>query len=208
MLICLRLSCSPDEARLAIDLARDDHVNIYATMVTWSVNDAPPVNERSVDQRRRLTLQDQNPCNSAQMSTTQILFNSPALHSLKRDQLVKLCKIHSLKASGKKIELIQRLKFHAKTLPPDDPLSIATWSENPDARPVTDSEDEASDHSQEGNASMAINNTRPSEQWEVVMETITEVDEETLRSNRGGSDRQVGEFGTTTSKGQSRTQHR
>ncbi|KAF8128586.1 hypothetical protein EV363DRAFT_1340007 [Boletus edulis] len=39
------------------------------------------------------------------------------------------------------------------------------------------------------------------------MDTIAEVDEETLRS-RGASDRQVSEFGTTTSKGQSSAQHR
>ncbi|KAG9310249.1 hypothetical protein JVU11DRAFT_9896 [Chiua virens] len=133
-------------------------------------------------------------------TTTQILFNSPALHSLKRDQLVKLCKIHSLKASGKNKDLIQRLKLHAETLPSNDPLNIAVRSEDSDAKPVTDSEDDVSDHSAGVNTS--INTiSRPSEQWEVVMDTITEVDEETLRSNRGGSDRQVGEFGTTTSKG-------
>jgi hypothetical protein len=44
---------------------------------------------------------------------TQILFNSPALHSLKREQLVKLCKLHSIKANGKNVELIQRLRQHA-----------------------------------------------------------------------------------------------
>ena len=146
----------------------------------------------------------------AKMSTTQILFNSPALHSLKRDQLVKLCKIHSLKASGKNKELIVRLQLHAKTLPPDDPLSIATRSDNLDAKPAADSEDEASDHSRTGSASVSANDTlsRPSEQWEVVMDTIAEVDEETLRSKRGASDRQVDEFGTTTSKGQFTAQHR
>ncbi|KAF5365221.1 hypothetical protein D9758_005423 [Tetrapyrgos nigripes] len=62
-------------------------------------------------------------------TTTDILFNSPALNSLKRDQLVKLCKIHSVKASGKNIELIARLKQVAETLPKDAPLSIAARSE-------------------------------------------------------------------------------
>ena len=52
-------------------------------------------------------------------TTTQILFNSPALHSLKRDQLVKLCKIHSIKANGKNSELIERLKQRALELPPE-----------------------------------------------------------------------------------------
>ena len=141
-------------------------------------------------------------------TTTQILFNSPALNSLKRDQLVKLCKIHSLKASGKNKDLIGRLQLHAKTLPPDDPLSIATRSDNLDAKPAADSEDEASDASREGSAPINDTLSRPSEQWEVVMDTIAEVDEETLRSNRGASDRQVDEFGTTTSKGQSGAQHR
>lgn len=140
-------------------------------------------------------------------TTTQILFNSPALHSLKRDQLVKLCKIHSLKGSGKNKELIERLQLHAKTLPPDDPLSVATRSDNPDAKPASDSEDEPSNRSDKGSVSVSNTISRPSEQWEVVMDAITEVDEETLRSNRGASDRQVSEFGTNTSKGRSRAQH-
>ncbi|KAJ7757130.1 hypothetical protein B0H16DRAFT_1457986 [Mycena metata] len=50
-------------------------------------------------------------------TTTQILFKSPALHSLRRDQLVKLCKIHSIKANGKNVELVERLKTHARNLP-------------------------------------------------------------------------------------------
>ncbi|KAG8216132.1 hypothetical protein J3R82DRAFT_8135 [Butyriboletus roseoflavus] len=125
-------------------------------------------------------------------TTTQILFNSPALHSLKRDQLVKLCKIHSLKASGKNKELIERLQFHAKTLPPDDPLSVATRSDNLDAKPAADSEDEASNCSEKESASTSDTISRPSEQWEVVMDTIKEVDEETLRSNRGASDQSSG----------------
>jgi hypothetical protein len=66
-------------------------------------------------------------------TTTQILFNSPALHSLKRDQLVKLCKIHTLKASGKNVELIDRLKHHAQTLPRDSPQGVAARSEEPAA---------------------------------------------------------------------------
>lgn len=63
------------------------------------------------------------------MSTTQILFNSPALHSLKRDQLVKLCKIHSIKANGKNVDLVEKLKEHAKMLPSDDPLNVAARNE-------------------------------------------------------------------------------
>jgi hypothetical protein len=92
--------------------------------------------------------------------TTQILFNSPALHSLKRDQLVKLCKIHSIKASGKNTELIQKLKNHAASLPHGSPLSVAARSEQPG--------DDG------GSVSSRLDSQRPSEQWEVVMEDIPE----------------------------------
>jgi hypothetical protein len=108
--------------------------------------------------------------------TTQILFNSPALHSLKRDQLVKLCKIHSIKASGKKVELIEKLKQHASTLPHSDPLSVATRSEQPE-----DDKDLQGDKSR-------LDTQRSSEQWEVVMEDIPELPENSSR----GTD----EFGT------------
>ncbi|KAI9507268.1 hypothetical protein F5148DRAFT_141366 [Russula earlei] len=111
--------------------------------------------------------------------TTQILFNSPALHSLKRDQLVKLCKLHSIKASGKNTDLIQRLKNHAATLPHGSPLSVATRSEQ--ARHDSDSQ-------------------RPSEQWELLMEDIPESPEgssrHTLRSLRNASSTIPDEFGT------------
>jgi hypothetical protein len=88
--------------------------------------------------------------------TTRILFNSPALHSLKRDQLVKLCKLHSIKATGKNTDLVDKLKRHAATLPPGSPLSVATRSELP--------QDDANSPPQ-----------RPSEQWEVVMEDFLDI---------------------------------
>ncbi|GAA5986208.1 hypothetical protein JCM5350_006541 [Sporobolomyces pararoseus] len=47
-----------------------------------------------------------------------ILGNSPALHSLKRQQLIQLCKQFNLKANGKNVELIERLKQHGKDLSP------------------------------------------------------------------------------------------
>lgn len=138
---------------------------------------------------------------------TQILFNSPALHSLKRDQLVKLCKIHSLKANGKNKDLIERLQQHAKMLPPDDPLSIATRSDDSDAKAGMESEgDESEGGSNYGSTETLGRSIRPSEQWEVVMDDIPEVDEETLRSNRGGnSNSQAGEFGTNGGKAPSVT---
>lgn len=130
-------------------------------------------------------------------TTTQILFNSPALSSLKRDQLVKLCKIHSIKASGKNVDLIDRLKQHANTLAKDSPLSIASRSEDLDAEMEVDEEDEMKDNHQ---ANKENGGPRPSEQWEVIMETIQEMEEsssqDTLTSRRG-------EFGagTASSKG-------
>jgi len=121
-------------------------------------------------------------------TTTQILFNSPALHALKRDQLIKLCKIHSIKANGKNIELVEKLKEHAKTLPSDDPLSVAARSERP--REVDEEE--------------GMSSSRPSEQWEMVMDTIQEGEEgsgsrsSTLKSTHSGHSGHgtVGEFGT------------
>lgn len=105
--------------------------------------------------------------------TTQILFNSPALHSLKRDQLVKLCKIHSIKASGKNVDLIQRLKDYASNLPPGD----------------LDDDEESS----------ILDCKRPSSQWEVVMEDILEVPEPsrtTVSSLRSVTSNPPDEFGT------------
>ncbi|KAF7366438.1 SAP domain-containing protein [Mycena sanguinolenta] len=132
-------------------------------------------------------------------TTTQILFNSPALHSLKRDQLVKLCKIHSIKANGKNVELVERLKNHAKSLPKDNPLSVAIRSEQGD-------ESTAQDDEQDGQEQKAFN-PRPSSQWEVVMDSIMEESEEgssrgssgTLSSLKSGTT-VAGEFGTGSSK--------
>lgn len=131
-------------------------------------------------------------------TTTQILFHSPALHSLKRDQLVKLCKIHSIKANGKNKDIIERLQLHAQTLPPDDPLRVATRTDG--------SEDEQDDEEKEKERNSAASMARPSEQWEIVMGSIAEVDEDaanTLKSNRAGNATQAGEFGTNGVKGTS-----
>jgi hypothetical protein len=133
-------------------------------------------------------------------TTTQILFNSPALHSLKRDQLVKLCKIHAIKASGKNVDLIDRLKQHAHTLPKDSPLSIASRSEHTDAIDV-DSHDEANDDD-EDKENQSHPPYRPSEQWEVVMDSIAETDE--VSSSQDTLSTRRGEFGTTSSKGTSK----
>ena len=133
---------------------------------------------------------------SASTTTTQILFNSPALHSLKREQLLKLCKIHNIKATGKSLDLIERLKQHAATLPPDAPLNVAVRSED-------DSDSMSVDESQRLYRCSAI--SRPSEAWEVVMDDIQEVPEtsssqNTLNSLRTVNSNNASEFGTANSK--------
>ncbi len=154
-------------------------------------------------------------------TTTQILFNSPALHSLKRDQLVKLCKIHSIKANGKNVELIRRLKQRAQELPPDAALAD-DYDEDPflamdiddgapaDSDPGTDVDmqpgyglDSEDSEMQDVVLTSRFSIPRPSEQWEIVMEDIAEADEtmgtasskDSLRTALGG------EFGTHSSKG-------
>lgn len=134
---------------------------------------------------------------SSSTTTTQILFNSPALHSLKRDQLLKLCKIHNIKAAGKSVDLIERLKQHAATLPPDAPLNVAVRSED-------DSDSISFDESPQYPSHQYSAMPRPSEAWEVVMDDILELPEtsssqNTLNSLRTTSNN-AGEFGTANSK--------
>lgn len=135
-------------------------------------------------------------------TTTQILFNSPALHSLKRDQLVRLCKTHGIKANGKNVELIDRLKIYAQRLPPE-----AATIEYQDE---SNTEDNAHDYNEDDDISMSDADfqdhpmSRPSEQWEVVMEDIEEVDETAIgtMSSMGTlrSKGTAGEFGSKSSK--------
>lgn len=143
-------------------------------------------------------------------TTTQILFNSPALHSLKRDQLVKLCKIHAIKASGKNVELIQKLRQHAQTLPKDSPLSIAARSELDGPIPVQaqmtkEQHEEVEEEAMNDEPSHHGHYPRQSEQWEMVMDSIQEEEEGssqgTLTSQRTFNNGGTGEFGTGSSKG-------
>jgi len=134
---------------------------------------------------------------STSTTTTQILFNSPALHSLKRDQLLKLCKIHNIKAAGKNVDLIERLKQHATTLPPDAPLNVAVRSED-------DSDSMSFDDSPPRPSQQYPAMSRPSEAWEVVMDDIQELPETSSSQNTLNSLRTInnnaGEFGTANSK--------
>ena len=150
-------------------------------------------------------------------TTTQILFNSPALHSLKRDQLVKLCKIHSIKANGKNSELIERLKQRALELPPeaqhppeDEDEDDAMDQDSPDIpggmsmdagpAPVPATGDDYD--MQDVVLTSRFSIPRPSEQWEVVMDDIAEVDETMGTASSKNSLKTVSnsEFGTNTSK--------
>ncbi|KDQ32758.1 hypothetical protein PLEOSDRAFT_48706 [Pleurotus ostreatus PC15] len=151
------------------------------------------------------------------MSTTQILFNSPALHSLKRDQLVKLCKIHSIKASGKNTDLVEKLKQHALSLQQAEQEANVTGEANVDMDDIEvavqarlDLSQEA-EHTDNSNAPDRRQMPRPSEQWEVVMDSIDEEEEDssqntvsskgTLRTIGGsGNTTLAGEFGTGGSK--------
>ena len=179
------------------------------------------------------------------MSTTQILFNSPALHSLKRDQLVKLCKLHSIKANGKNVELIERLKQYALQLPPEalaaegsaEELALEVDAQDPivpassheavnqedndvsmeDAQTIPGGFGDEYEPPQQASAPAEDYNMqdvvltsrfsvpRPSEQWEVVMEDIEEVDESrngTMSSKSSLRTISNGEFGTHSSKGE------
>ncbi|CAA7266176.1 unnamed protein product [Cyclocybe aegerita] len=143
--------------------------------------------------------------NLSMSTTTQILFNSPALHSLKREQLIKLCKIHSIKANGKNVDLIQRLRHHAQTLPKDSPLSVAARSESKEPIPMQPEEaDEDLQDDAQDDSSIRTAIPRPSEQWEMVMDSIEEVEENSsqgsLSSQRTLNNTIPGEFGTGSSR--------
>lgn len=131
------------------------------------------------------------------MSHNAIICNSPALHSLKREQLVKLCKMHSLKANGKNIELIDRLKQRALELPPD--AVNYRWDDS------DDDEDMDVENDLIPPDPFRAGPPRPSEQWEMVMDNIEEVDENgigavgtmsSIRTVNGNAS----EFGTGGSK--------
>ncbi|TDL27976.1 hypothetical protein BD410DRAFT_781909 [Rickenella mellea] len=122
------------------------------------------------------------------MSTTDILFNSPALHSLKRNQLVQLCKRHNVKATGKNTDIIERLKDHALTLPSGGSVNNMEIDEE-DKENLVDGSREA--------------RHRPSDLWEVVMEDIPE-ESGSMGTHSSTKSLQLatahGEFGTGQSK--------
>ncbi|EJD01791.1 uncharacterized protein FOMMEDRAFT_168412 [Fomitiporia mediterranea MF3/22] len=128
------------------------------------------------------------------MSTTDILFNSPALHSLKRAQLVQLCKRHNIKASGKNTELVARLQEHARALPSNTPLSVAVRSESLDATDISD-EDDVEEQLE------SPEKERDSQVWEIVSRngSVFAEDRGSVNSKEGPTSGQAGEFGTAGS---------
>ncbi|KAF9506820.1 hypothetical protein BS47DRAFT_379154 [Hydnum rufescens UP504] len=93
------------------------------------------------------------------MSSENILQNSPALHSLKRAQLVRLCRNHGLKfkATEKNIDLIRRLQEYGR---------------NPPRR--SGSDDESEDDEEPGMDTDPQPAPRPSEAWSLVDEPSVE----------------------------------
>ena len=142
------------------------------------------------------------------MSHNQILFHSPGLHSLKRGQLVKLCKMHSLKANGKNTELIERLKRRAAELPPE--AVNFQWQDSFDEEGGDEEEGGERENEDECMTPNPFRELiqRPSEQWEIVMDDIVEVEENGMSAtttlstmgNKHAASRLAGEFGTGGSK--------
>ena len=95
------------------------------------------------------------------------------------------------------MELVEKLKQHALTLPRDAPLSIASRSEGTPFSPNAKEVLELGDPSRP-----SYERSRPSEQWEVVMDRIDEIEDASsaqgsLNSLKTiGKNQFAGEFGT------------
>lgn len=116
------------------------------------------------------------------MSVENILLNSPALSSLKRAQLVGLCKRYGLRASGKNVELISRLQEHGRTGEMEDILGYD------DMLPRDDGGKSIAD---DGNDPRDVPTAapRPSEAWSVVDEPSD------VETNMPGGLPTINEFG-------------
>jgi hypothetical protein len=154
------------------------------------------------------SLQSTTTTSISTMSTTDILLNSAALNSLKRNQLVSLCKMHGLKANGKNSDLIDKLQEYAMNNPKRERESaglpgLAQQMNNSETDGGSD-DVKMSDEENEGRARM-----RPSEIWEVIEEETVEemrkIQEESLNSKGSyqshrskASQRLPGEFGAAS----------
>ena len=113
------------------------------------------------------------------MSTENILLNSPALKSLKRAQLVGLCKRYGLRANGKNTELIARLQEYgrsgamAEILGPKGDAKL----QGEDAGPAVETDDDDDvgndrEATEPQSDSLPAGAPRPSEAWSVVDEPM------------------------------------
>ncbi|KAG9083582.1 hypothetical protein FRC06_004470 [Ceratobasidium sp. 370] len=99
--------------------------------------------------------------------SNEILFNSHALSSLKRAQLIKLCKRYGIKATGKSSELVTKLEEYAQTLPPASTFicpSEADILSSPLKQSFSDYS--GSDVEADVPARSGSERGRPSDQWE------------------------------------------
>lgn len=95
------------------------------------------------------------------IQSNDILFNEPALQSLKRAQLLALCKRYNIKQSGKNEELVGRLRTYAQTLLDQEQDATAS--------------NKTSNNNAKDNSSQQPH-ARTSDQWELVEEDSREED--------------------------------
>ena len=141
------------------------------------------------------------------MSTTDILLNSAALNSLKRNQLVSLCKLHGIKASGKNSELINKLQDYAMSNPKRDTATMPNLGVQINSSQTGDVSEDADMQSDQEMREADRARMRPSEIWEVIeeetMEEMKKLQEESLRgkgsfhsnSSKSSQIKVPGEFG-------------
>lgn len=117
--------------------------------------------------------------------------------------------MHSLKANGKNTDMIERLRAHAASLPRDNPLHFAARTEELVGSSINGAA--APDEDMETIADDPQIHSRPSEQWEMVMDSIAEEDEKssagstlvskaskrTFKSSTSSGSTLAGEFGTS-----------
>ncbi|PVG02202.1 hypothetical protein CPB86DRAFT_870493 [Serendipita vermifera] len=103
--------------------------------------------------------------------SNEILFNSPALHSLKRAQLTALCKRYHIKTTGKNEDLVARLREYATTS-----LNKKGEPDKKDTSSVPQEENDASNEKESAG--------RTSQQWELVEEDSREEDMSVLSDRR------------------------
>ncbi|KAF8584616.1 hypothetical protein K439DRAFT_1660687 [Ramaria rubella] len=126
---------------------------------------------------------------STPASNCHILTNSPALHSLKRQQLVQLCKRNGIKANGKNSEMVEKLKAHAMNHS-FDPSPLGGQS-------FFSSDDEGDKENKR------VTISRPSEAWTVIEEDSREIERVHLglKDIREEVDHEMSNFSTMRSFG-------